>query len=53
MNVSGKKPAPAEQQAHELTASLDDAAEDLERNGPVPAAAVKRPMLTVMEDGER
>lgn len=36
------KPTPAKQQAAELVASLDAAADDLERNGPVPAAEVRR-----------
>ena len=35
-------PADAERQARELAASLDDAAADLERNGPVPPAEVRR-----------
>ena len=34
--------SPAEHQATELVASLDAVAEDLERNGPVPAAEVRR-----------
>lgn len=43
------KPTPAERQAAELAASLDAVAEDLEHNGPVPAAEVRR----VLEAADR
>lgn len=42
MRDPGVKSSPTERQATELAASLDAAAEDLERNGPVPAAEVRR-----------
>lgn len=47
MSTAGTKPTPAEQQARELAASLDAAADDLERNGPVPAAEVRRTLLAL------
>ena len=42
MSDRNEQPTPAEQQAAEFAASLDAAADDLERNGPVPAAEVRR-----------
>ncbi len=39
--------SPAEQQAAELAVSLDAAADDLERNGPVPPAEVRRTLLAL------
>ncbi|MDQ2801759.1 MAG: hypothetical protein M3Y41_03370 [Pseudomonadota bacterium] len=47
MSVPEKKPAPAGQQATELAASLDAAADDLEHNGPVPPAEVRGTLLTL------
>ena len=55
VNVPEKKPVlacprpitPAERQAHELTASLDAAADDLEQNGPTPPAEVRRTLLAL------
>ena len=44
MSAPEPKPTPAEakRQMRELVASLDAAADDLERNGPVPPAEVRR-----------
>ena len=44
MSTPEPKPTPADaaRQARELVASLDAAADDLERNGPVPPAEVRR-----------
>jgi hypothetical protein len=55
MSVPEEKPipahsgqiTPAERQARELAASLDTAADDLERNGPVPPAEVRRTLLAL------
>ena len=41
------KPTLAERQMAELAASLDAAAEDLERNGPVSSAEVRRVLLAL------
>jgi hypothetical protein len=51
MSAPEMKPTPAEQQARELAASLDAAADDLERNGPVPPAEVHRALLASLEGG--
>jgi len=45
VTVPETKTSSAEQQAHELAASLNAAAEDLERNGPVPPTEVRRALL--------
>ncbi len=55
MSVRDEKTVPAgpgqvtaaECEAHDLAASLDAAADDLERNGPVPPAEVRRTLLAL------
>lgn len=55
MSVPEEKPTlthpgqitPTERQTRELAASLDAAADDLERNGPVPPAEVRRTLATL------
>lgn len=49
------KLTPAEQQARELEAVLNAAADDLERNGPVPSDEVRRILLALYAElaGER
>lgn len=46
------KPIPAVQQARDLAALLDTAADDLERNGPVPPAEVRRTLLALYAELE-
>lgn len=43
---------PAEQQARDLATLLDAAADDLERNGPVPPAEVRRTLLALYAELE-
>ena len=47
MSDPERKPVLAERQAAELAASLDAAAENLERNGPVSPAEVRRALLAL------
>ena len=52
MSDSEAKPLPAERQARDLAALLDAAADDLERNGPVPPAEVRRTLLALYAELE-
>lgn len=47
MSAPETKPTLAEQQARELAASLDAAADDLQSNGPVPPTEVRRTLLAL------